>query len=339
MRASPRTGERGGRGWGHLRDGVGVVVWLALVLGVGGLASRPGRVTAAAEGGWPRYTLEADQWWLLNLPGGRRLDASGLARLPGGDFLTVNDQFPAVYRLQFPPAGGTNAVDLEPLPGLFTPEQLARVSGGGRLRLDCEGLAVDARGRLYIAEESRRLVLRWDPETSRLERLEIDWSPVRSYFDPTELNASFEGVAVGRDRLYVANERQEGRILVVNLATLRVVDDFAVAPEGSSPKDARYSDLCWEGDSLWVLLRDARKVLKVDPDRKRVLAEFDYAAMETASATAYGMIYAPGFMEGLMVDGEHLWLLVDNNGFRRRARAGDTRPTLFRCRRPDLAPR
>jgi hypothetical protein len=287
--------------------------------------------------GWPQYVLTTNQWWLLNLPGGRRFDASGLVRMPDGAFWTVNDQFNAVYRMRFPEAGVTNAIDLEPVAGLFTMDQVAAVSGSGRLRLDCEGLGRDAQGRLYICEESRRMILRWDPATTRLEKLPIDWTPVRSFFDADELNASFEGVAVGGDRLYVANERQLGRIVVVDLATLQVVDHFAVGPAGNTSKDVHYSDLSWADGALWVLLRDLGKVLKVDPVAKRVLAEFDYAALERASATAYGLIYAPGFMEGLVVDDEFIWLLVDNNGFRRRARAGDLRPTLFQCRRPDVA--
>lgn len=319
--------------------------WLAWLAGVGGWAGAADAL-AAEGGGWPQYGLRAQQWWLLNLPGGRRFDASALLRLPDGEMWTVNDQFNAVYRMRFPAGagagagtGGTNAIDVEPVAGLFTGDQVAQVSGGSRLRLDCEGLARDGQGRIYIAEEARRMILRWDPMTTRLEKLAIDWSPVRRYFESPDANASFEGVAVGGDRLYVANERQVGRIIVVDLATLGVIDHFAVASAGSTTKDkdTHYSDLCWADGALWVLLRDERKILKVDPMAKAVRAEFDYSDLETASETAYGLIFAPGFMEGLAVDDDFLWLLVDNNGFRRRAKAGDARPTLYKCRRPDVA--
>lgn len=332
MQDRPRNRMLRGGGWWS-----GASRLLGLLLAVFGGGAWPSAAQAAEDAVWPRYELRTNQWWLLNLPGGRRFDASGLVRMADGEFRTVNDQFNAVYRMHFPPPGASNVIELEPVTGLFTADQVAAVSGTGRLRLDCEGLARDDQGRMYICEESRRLILRWDPETRRLDPLPIDWTPVRSHFDADELNASFEGVAVGEGRLYVANERQRGRIIVVDLATLRVVDHFVVGPAGSSPsKDVHYSDLSWADGALWALLRDDRKVLKVDPRAKRVLAEFDYAALEEASPTAYGLIYAPGFMEGLVVDDDFIWLLVDNNGFRRRARGGDTRPTLFRCRRPDL---
>ena len=36
-----------------------------------------------------------------------------------------------------------------------------------------------------------------------------------------------------------------GRIIVVNLVSLRVVDDFQVTPLGHHARDVMYADLCW----------------------------------------------------------------------------------------------
>lgn len=286
-----------------------------------------------APDSWPSYTLQLDQWWLLNLPRAQRVDASGLLRFHDGELWIVNDQNAAVYRLQFKDA--TNDVDLIRVEGLLTAEQTTALNRNSRLRLDCEGLARDDQGRIYISEESRRMILRWDPASQAIERLPIDWEPVKQFFHGSDLNASFEGVAVGGSKLYVANERQTGRIIVVDLHSFRILDHFTVASARSTTRDTHYTDLCWAENALWALLRDERKVLKVDPTRHAVLAEFDFAEVETAPQTAYGLIYAPGFMEGLAVDDQYLWLLSDNNGMGRRARGQDSRPTLFRCRRPD----
>jgi hypothetical protein len=40
-------------------------------------------------------------------------------------------------------------------------------------------------------------------------------------------------------------------------------------------------------------------------------------------------------MEGLAVDENQFWLVTDNNGLGRERYPLDTRPTLFRCPRPD----
>lgn len=297
----------------------------------------PTRVTPDQAGvsrpAWPVYPLAAEQSWQLNLPGGQRFDASALCCLPGGELLTLSDRGPLLYRIQLRP--GNPAADLVPLRDLFTPAQLARAGVARAGRYDCEGIARDERGRLYECEEAGRLILRFDPASGNLERLGIDWSPVRQYFSRTDPNASFEGIAVGGGRLYVANERQRGRIIVVDLESLLVEGSFAPRILGSRARDAHYSDLSWFDGALYVLVRDSRRVLKVDPATQAVLAEYDYGAMERAPEAAYRTLYPYGFMEGLAVDENHFWLVTDNNGFSRSARAGDTRPTLFKCRRPD----
>lgn len=282
---------------------------------------------------WPVYSLSAEQTWQLNLPAGQRFDASGLTLLPDGGLLTVSDRGPTVYRLQF--RDGSDEVDLDPLPNAFTEAQLARFRRQKIDRYDAEGLAVDELGRVYLCEEANRWVLRWDPRRDVVERLEIDWTPVRLFFSTTDRNASWEGIAVAGDKLYLANERRFGRIVVVDLATLKVIDHFAPRSQGSNSQDTHYSDLCWFDGALYVLLRTSQCVLRVDPGTKRVLAEYRYAAVEKAPGAAYRTLYPHGFMEGLAVDATHVWLVTDNNGFGRVADRADRRPTLFRCRRPD----
>jgi glutamine cyclotransferase len=97
-----------------------------------------------------------------------------------------------------------------------------------------------------------------------------------------------------------------------------------------------YSDLCWFDGALYVLLRHQRCVLKVDPASRRVLAEYDFREFERQPEFAYRREYRTGVMEGLAVDRTHFWLVTDNNGLARTTDQADSRPTLFRCRRPDI---
>ena len=232
----------------------GLFLFLALLSGCAAESPAPAPVApptatvAAPDASWPRYPLRAEQSWQLDAPDGERFDASGLLRLPNGDLLTVNDRSAGLYRIQFGPA--TNVAALVQLTNCFTPAQLAPFKRQKRGRYDCEGIARDEQGRLYLCEESNRWILRWDPATQKVERLAIDWSPVQKYFSPTDDNASFEGIAIGRGRLYVANERSLGRLIVVDLATLKIVDDFVVRRAGVTTGDVHYSDLCWFEDSL-----------------------------------------------------------------------------------------
>ncbi len=45
----------------------------------------------------------------------------------------------------------------------------------------------------------------------------------------------------------------------------------------------------------------------------------------------------PFYVEGLLVEADQLWLMVDNNEFPRVADKNDRRPQLWRCPRPDLS--
>jgi len=269
----------------------------------------------------------------LTPPNGERFDASGLLLRKNGDLFTVNDRGAALYRIQF--TVGLNEATLVCLTNYFSDAQLAPFAKEKVDRYDCEGIAEDSRGRIYYCEEANRWILRFDPKTEKVERLPIDWSPVQKYFHPTDRNASFEGIAIGGGRMYVANERQEGRIIVLDLRSLKIVDDFTVRPSRTQAKDIHYSDLSWFDGALFALLRENRVLVKIDPESHRVLAEYSFHAMEQADDVAYRLRYPTSTMEGLAVDKDYFWLVTDNNGGGRKKFPVDTRPTLFKCRRPD----
>jgi uncharacterized protein YjiK len=216
---------------------------------------------------------------------------------------------------------------------LFRPSELAPLAPLKEGHYDCEGLARDEMGRIYLCEEGNRWVLRCDPKTGRVERLPIDWAPVEQYFSSVDKNASFEGIAVGRGKLYVANERSSPVVIVVDLGSLRVTGAFHPQPRKGSFFGTHYSDLCWFEGRLWILCRQHRVVLEVNPDTREVLAEFDYEALEDALGYQKGL--PVGIMEGLAVDRDWIWLLTDNNGMPRKSAPHDIRPMLLKCPRPD----
>src|SRR6266581_1840516 len=137
------------------------VVWVALLLPLrpGGASSQEASPTPAP----PQYVLRAERVWQLNLPHGERFDASGLLLTPAGDLLTINDRGPTLYRIEFP--AEAVAANVIALSNCFTASQLApfaseKVPG----HYDCEGIAQDEQGRLYICEEANRWIFRCDPK-------------------------------------------------------------------------------------------------------------------------------------------------------------------------------
>jgi hypothetical protein len=279
--------------------------------------------------------LHAEQTWQMNLPNGQRFDASGLFLEDSGDLLTESDQQIGVYRVQFAP--DSDSVNLRQIPDCFTPRQLAPFAAEKWGRYDCEGVTEDSQGRIYLCEEGNRWILRWDPKTKTVERLDVDWSPVKKYFSD-DRNAAWEGIAIHGHTMYVANERKKGRLIAVDLNTLKVTDDFVVPASFSWWFwDAHYSDLYWFGGALYALMREDHVILKIDPATHKVLAEYNFKAMENAPSAKYYNQFPVlvGVMEGLAVDKNYFWLCTDNNGEGRKKFPNDTRPTLFKCRRPD----
>lgn len=295
------------------------------LLGWSGCVTAPKPIPAGSR----QYTLHAEQVWQLNLPGGERFDASGLLLTPAGDLLTVNDRGPALYRIEFLPKRAEANLIL--LSNCFTASQLAPFAREKTGHYDSEGVAQDEQGRLYICEEANRWILRCDPKAGRVERLPIDWTPVKSYFS-SDPNASFEGITIGNGKLYVANERSNPVIIVVDLHTLKIIDHFQAYPQKFSLLGTHYSDLAWHKGKLFILCRQHRVVLEVDPATHAAVGEYDYRALE--DQLGYFTQFPVGIMEGLAVDDNYIWLATDNNGLARSSAPTDIRPSLIKCPRP-----
>ncbi len=278
-------------------------------------------------------SLSVIQAWPLEPPRGERFDASALLRLPDGTLLTVNDKQAGVYRIEFPSGDGPARLIL--IPGVFDAKSLHAATGRKSGTYDLEGLARDDQGRLYVCDESSRRVFRHDPLTQTTEALNFDWSPVRRWFS-TDGNASWEGIAFGGGKLYLANERSVGRIVVTDPEAGRVLRSFSVAPPGRAARDVHYSDLSWFDGRLWVLCRESHCVLQVDPERERVEASYEYGAIERDRRYGYLNPLPYGFVEGLAVTADEIWLVVDNNGVGRISDVHDVRPSLWKCARPVL---
>jgi len=279
---------------------------------------------------WPVFKLQAEQTWLLTPPNGERFDASGLLLVGPQELFTVSDRRQTLYRIHLPVQ--TNLATLTAVNDCFTDSQLAPYASKKIGRYDAEGLARDEQGRIYLCEEANRWILRCDPKRNTTELLPIDWSPVREYFTDFDDNASFEGVAIGKGKLYVANERQSPVIIVVDLASLKVTGHFTVVPKTTSLLGMDYSDLAWHEGSLFVLCRQHRVVLEVNPETRTVVAEFSYRSLE--DGLSYYKNLPVGIMEGLAVDQDFFWLATDNNGLGREQAPQDPRPTLLKCPRP-----
>jgi hypothetical protein len=290
-----------------------------------GPTAKGGSLGVRTNDGRKQFTLSADALWQLNV--NERFDASALTFYKG-KLLTINDRDGGVYEI----TTGTKSVGEVKRTDLFSRRELTKVSPKRSPRYDCEGLATDNLGNLYLSEESQRLAYRL-AQDGKLEPIVVDWSPVQKFFGG-DVNASFEGIAVAGDRMYLANERSAPRIIVVDLKERKVLDSFFVDSYGFAFGGPHYTDLAFAEGRLFILNRNHRCIFEIEPETKRVLAEYSFAQVELDKTVAYFTDYPTGTMEGLTLDRDYFWMITDNNGKGRIVDARDSRPTLFRCKRP-----
>lgn len=210
----------------------------------------------------------------------------------------------------------------------------------GVVELDLEGLCSDGAGGLLLASEAEVRVLRIGRDatvgwvTPSLERL---GASVGLFTLP---NAKLEGIARLDDgRIVVAAERSErGLIEVPADGDLARAQAWSMplsafwAPPGRSPD---FSDLTTFDGELFALVRGAHLVVALQRATAGWVegAAWSFATMENDDRFGY-LDRTYGLAEGLALDGNHVYVVFDNNGNGRTAMPQDVRPQLLIFERP-----
>lgn len=208
-------------------------------------------------------------------------------------------------------------------------------------RLDFEGITCDAEGNFYLVSETAFRILRLSADG-----VEVSWitPSLRAVGEQEGLfqarGAYLEGIALlGPDTLLVCAERQPRGLIEVD----RSVEPFGVRvfnyddtslnlPDGRSTD---FSDLFREDGDLYVLQRNSDAVCKLvygGPilEEKEV---WSFAHIVNREDLRYSnMKY--GLAEGLCMDAERVYLILDNNGDCRASDPDDRRPLLLIMERP-----
>ena len=269
--------------------------------------------------------------WVVETPDGSaaRLDPSGLARWRG-QLILVSDKahFSHVYAVV--PADGRTV----------QPRSVGTLDAPGA-GSDREGLAVCGDTLWVVVEQDSQLVQVSPVGVTAV--IDLDFSTVQSAVPPSLqwMNAGLEGVACAPDgRMWVAKEREPRAIFEVDPSTgaaLAVWDerartDQAVTIDGTTFWPS-WADLQFSDGHLYALHRDGRRVVRLDPSTGRETAAVTLSYDEQllyADAKPYGMA------EGLLIEDDAIWVVLDNNAKTMNAgpRSGEPAPLLLRYDRP-----
>jgi hypothetical protein len=316
----------------------GVVGAVAAGAGGAGAASEVETAQGGAASAPSPLVLRAALPLEVEASEGDHFQPSGLV-LHEGRLLTVSDKHDrAIYAIDVSAdhARVRPFVSFEPPPEVPPP-------------LDFEGLSPAPGGGWLVACEAQRRVLRVeiDPRSAVSPPVgHASWfSPpldglVRTNGCLRKVNAGLEGIALSaQGRLVLAGER-DPRCLIelevgAGLASAHVWSMETAAYAAEPGRSLDYSDLTLFHGALYALVRNTHLVVRLErtPEGWREGPAFSYRRTEHDPRYMYED-RTFGMAEGVAINEQWVYILLDNNENARASDAHDRRPILFVFERP-----
>jgi hypothetical protein len=208
-------------------------------------------------------------------------------------------------------------------------------------KLDFEGITFDKEGNFYLISETLLKILKVPPDPSRAK-----WIPfsLDSLGDQAGLfqkpNALIEGITLVPPRtLILCAEREPRGLLRIDLDAypeqmLAMQAEFSHIPQKAG-RNLDFSGLWHDGQRLFILERFGSAVCEFDYKTGSFVEKkiWSFAHVEDHSDYQY-TDSRYGHAEGLCMDAEYIYVIVDNNRDARKSNPEDKRPLLFVFKNP-----
>lgn len=288
------------------------------------IAALAATCSGVSKSAMPECELELEKAWPVEGPG--RFQPSGLV-LHEGSLWTVSDKHGAAVFALAPDGQVARATEVlsdeidPPLDGWF----------------DAEGITIADDGSIYLASEEQIRVYRRKPNDPAWTLASPALGPVgRAVGLFAKHNAALEGIAaVGGDTLVLAAEREPRGL--IELTGFDKPSRMLIQKMNTSKYEVPAGRVCDFGDltvwhrRLFALARNQHLVLELVRDADGKWTEglaWSYAATENAPEYAYrGHEYGLG--EGLAIDDDRIYIVLDSNDDVRANDPSDARPQLF----------
>ncbi|MBN8431168.1 hypothetical protein JF535_09930 [Microbulbifer salipaludis] len=291
----------------------------------------------------PAQLLHA--WWV---DGSEGLDLSGLSFCQG-ELLTVADKSSErIYRLA--PEPGHETVKLLPKADFARPalpddqpvsmKARALHYASTPLSMDFEGITCDGPDIFLLSERHNRIV-RLDSARHKGEWMPVRWSESARKQGYLQLfNAESEGLVRVGDDFWVALEREPRGLLKLQLGDREGQHFYPVPPVAGLDFRGRSEDvtaLAYYDGALFTLERNAFAVCRRSLSTLAAQWCIEYRHIEEAPENIYRKTHF-GKGEGLAVNEQGMFVVLDNNGVSRAAVADDSRGLLIQLAFPDISP-
>ncbi len=211
----------------------------------------------------------------------------------------------------------------------------------GTGRMSWRGLAADGKGNTYLASDADCRIMKvesgGDGEWEGPGLLEA--GSEKGLFSGK--NSGIEGIAIaGKRKFVVAASREPRGLLQVDLSGPKPVVNALLADKSKLPLPAGrrkpdFSDLAEDNGKLWALSANADAICQLKWNGQEY-TEGDYWTFgHVSNDPKYG--YAGlkmGLARGLAMDGQSIYVVLDNKGVGRQGDPADKRPLLLVFKRP-----
>jgi len=207
---------------------------------------------------------------------------------------------------------------------------------------DFEGITHDDAGNFFLASESQCRILKVPAKDGNAGWMDVNLKPVGVKTGLFQVrNAGLEGICYVADKkLILCAERQPRGFLEVNPAQ-NPASILAYQSEQSMfkfPKEISkdFSGLYYFQNAVYVLERNAFVISRLKREGNYLVESigWSYRHIETARAYRYAdMTY--GKAEGICIDDNYIYIVIDNNGDHRDGNPDDRRPLLMVFEHPD----
>jgi hypothetical protein len=273
---------------------------------------------------------------------GARVEPSGLA-FHQGFLYTVSDEHDNIaFKLMMTVEehGGEASLKLAGIP--FSVPQ-----AGGEEGMDFEGIASDGRDGFYLLSEEHARVWHLDLSRPRLRPVTgslQDRGKAHGLFQAG--SAGLEGITRSGQKLILCAERRPRALIELDLSApnppeLTVQKDVETFSEFTEGADEDFAALFSEGDTLYVLERNAYAVCRLH--KSEGLYRPQAAVFYGGIIDEHGLRYSRkeretidyGRGEGLALDADRIYIMLDNNGRPLKSNPADTKARLLVLNRPD----
>ena len=207
---------------------------------------------------------------------------------------------------------------------------------------DFEGITHDKSANFYLASETQCRILRVSPDGKNGNWMTPDLKPAGKKVGLFQTkNAYLEAICyISFDEFILCAERQRRGFLEVNLGEKPIKFDAYPSeksifkfPDGTNND---FSGLCLFRNNIYVLERNAYLFCKLKRENAQLLETtgWSYRHVETAEPFRYADMKF-GKAEGLCIDDQKIYIIIDNNNDHRFINPEDRRPILMLFNHPE----